>query len=53
MTTEYNVISAAQPSGLHPFPAVGTGPEEDVAVPDTFFLNANLLAGGGYRSIAA
>jgi len=55
VTTEYNVISAAQPSGLHPFPAVGTGPEEKVAVPDTFFLNANLLAGGGipqYRGLS-
>ena len=48
VTTEYNLNSAPQPSGLHPFPAVGTGPEEAVAVPDTFFLNANLLAGGGF-----
>ena len=53
-TTEYNLTSAPQPSGLHPFPAVGTGPAENVAVPDTFFLNANLLAGGGllqYRGL--
>jgi hypothetical protein len=54
VTTEYNLTSAPQPSGLHPFPAVGTGPAEAVAVPDTFFLNANLLAGGGvlqYRGL--
>ena len=50
-TTEYNVTSAPQPSGLHPFPAVGTGPQAGVAVPDTFFLNANLLAGEGSSSI--
>jgi hypothetical protein len=54
VTTEYNLASAAQPSGLHPFPAVGTGPVEAVAVPDTFFLNAHLFAGGGplqYRGL--
>lgn len=47
-TTEYNAISSATFSGLHPFPALSSaGPSEDVKVPDTFFLNANLLAGGG------
>ncbi len=49
-TTEYSVISSSTFSGLHPFPAAGTagtGPSEPVGVPDTFFLNANLLAGGG------
>jgi hypothetical protein len=54
VSTEYNLNSAPQTSGLHPFPAVGTGPAEAVAVPDTFFLNANLLAGGGllqYRGV--
>jgi len=46
-TTEYNIISAGQLSGLHPFPALATGPLAPVVVPDTFFLNANLLSGGG------
>jgi hypothetical protein len=53
-TTEYNVISAGQFSGLHPIPKSGTGPSEKIAVPETFFLNANLLAGGGipqYRGV--
>jgi len=56
VSTEYNLASARQPSGLHPFPAVGTGPAEAVAVPDSFFLNANLFAGGGplgYRGLSA
>ncbi len=47
-TTEYNIVSAGQLSGLHPLPAAGTGPTEPVVAPDTFFLNANLLAGGGF-----
>jgi hypothetical protein len=46
-TTEYNITSAEQLSGLHPLPAAGTGPTEIVKAPATFFLNANLLAGGG------
>jgi hypothetical protein len=46
-TTEYNIISSGQLSGLHPLPTPGTGPGSPVGVPDTFFLNANLLAGGG------
>ncbi len=46
-TTEYNVISAAQKSGLHPFPTVSTaGPSESIQVPATFFLNANIISGG-------
>jgi hypothetical protein len=47
VTTEYNLNSANQPSGLHPIPAPGTGPIEPIIVPDTFFINANLFAGGG------
>lgn len=50
-TVEYNIISAGQFSGLHPLPApvaAGAAPTEAVAVPDTFFLNANLLGGGGF-----
>ena len=46
-TTEYNITSANQASGLHPFPTAGTGPTTTIQVPDTFFLNANILAGGG------
>jgi hypothetical protein len=46
-TTEYNIISAGQFSGLHPLPKAGAGPPETITVPDTFFLNANVLAGGG------
>lgn len=46
-TTEYNIISAGQFSGLHPLPKPGAGPPEAITVPDTFFLNANILAGGG------
>ncbi len=46
-TTEYNVTSSDTFSGLHPFPSQSSGPSVDVKVPDTFFLNANLLAGGG------
>ena len=46
-TTEYNIGSAQQSSGLHPIPKPGTGPAQDVVASDTFFLNANLFAGGG------
>lgn len=47
-TTEFNIISADRPrSGLHPFPAITTdGPTENVKVPNSFFLNANLISGG-------
>jgi hypothetical protein len=47
-TTEYNIISADRPlSGLHPFPAITTnGPTENVKIPNSFFLNANLISGG-------
>jgi len=46
LTTEYNITSAGQLSGVHPLAKVG-GSAEAIAVPDAFFLNANLLAGGG------
>jgi hypothetical protein len=46
-TTEFNIISSAQKSGLHPFSGKPTGaPATDVEIPNTFFLNANLIAGG-------
>lgn len=48
LTTEYNVISSGQKSGLHPFNAGNqTGPTQSVMIPATFFLNSNLIAGGG------
>jgi hypothetical protein len=46
-TTEYNIGSSGDLSGLHPFAPVHNGPTKKFAVPDTFFLNANILAGGG------
>jgi len=47
VTTEVNLISARQRSGLHPFPKPSTtGPGQNVVVPATFFLNSVLLAGG-------
>src|SRR5262245_9469659 len=46
-TTQYNFSSSGTLSGLHPFPAASGGPVGPVAVPAAFFLNANLLAGGG------
>jgi hypothetical protein len=47
-TTEFNIISADRIlSGLHPFPAINTdGPTENVKIPNSFFLNANLISGG-------
>jgi hypothetical protein len=52
-TTEVNLISAGQRSGLHPL-AVSqqTGPSAAVEIPNSFFLNADLLAGGnGVRGL--
>jgi hypothetical protein len=46
-TTQYNLVSSGALSGLHPFPVAGSGPVGPIAVPATFFLNADLLAGGG------
>jgi hypothetical protein len=45
-TTEYNIISAGDVSGSHPI-GQSVASSDPIAVPDTFFLNANLLAGGG------
>ena len=47
-TTEFNIITADRPqSGLHPFPEINTdGPTENIKVPNSFFLNANLISGG-------
>lgn len=48
VTTEFNIISADRPrSGLHPFPIITTdGPTENIKIPNSFFLNANLISGG-------
>lgn len=48
VTTEVNLISSSQVSGLHPLGGdAGQGPAQPVKVPATFFLNSNLMAGGG------
>ena len=48
VTTEVNLISANQRSGLHPFPGVSTkGPDRPILVPASFFLNSHLLGSGG------
>jgi hypothetical protein len=50
-TTEFNIASARENSGFHPLAASGSTPDTDaitdVRVPETLFLNANLIAGGG------
>ena len=47
-TTEFNLISSNQEVGnLHPFSSTPTsGPFANVQIPNTFFLNANLISGG-------
>jgi len=49
VTTEFNIISAdRRTSNLHPIPEANeTGPADAFAIPSTFFLNADLIAGGG------
>jgi hypothetical protein len=45
-TTEINLESASQKSGLHPIPDPSTaGPSQSITVPDNFFLETDLLAG--------
>lgn len=47
-TTQFNLISSSQASGLHPLGSTGSAaPTQDVTVPAMFFLNSDLLAGGG------
>jgi hypothetical protein len=50
-TTEFNIISSDQRSGLHPT-LTGSGPASDIPVPDSFFLNANLIGGRELGEIA-
>jgi hypothetical protein len=47
-TTEVNLISARRKSGLHPIgEALTSGPSTEVIIPNSFFLNAALITGGG------
>ncbi|MDY6936171.1 MAG: hypothetical protein SWY16_00775 [Cyanobacteriota bacterium] len=51
-TTEVNFISSDRTSNLHPFSS--TTSQSEIAIPDSFFLNAELIAGGGaakYRGL--
>lgn len=46
-TSEFNIVSSRQLSGLHPVPVPqSSGPSQTFPVPATAFLNANLIAGG-------
>jgi hypothetical protein len=47
-TTEINLASSEQKSRLHPLPQVSAqGPDLPVVIPDSFFLNAQLIGQGG------
>jgi hypothetical protein len=47
-TTEVNFVSSDQLSGMHPMAPNEPGkPPKPVRIPNPFFLNANLIAGGG------
>lgn len=47
-TTEVNLISSGEPSGLHPLAPNEPGrPAAPVKIPNSFFLNADLIDGGG------
>lgn len=46
-TTEFNIISSEQTSRLHPFSSSTDLPTKEIQIPNSFFLNANLIAGGG------
>jgi hypothetical protein len=48
VTTEVNFVSSDQLSGMHPLAPHEPGePPGVVQIPDSFFLNTNLVAGGG------
>ncbi len=47
-TTEINLISSRNTSGIHPFGSVDDFvPELGIQIPPSFFLNSQLMAGGG------
>jgi hypothetical protein len=46
-TVEFNIVSNSQPSGMHPLTDTPqTGPNQQIAIPNSFFLAAALLGGG-------
>ena len=53
VTTEFNLISDKEQVGsLHPFSSFSTpGPFNPVTIPNSFFLNANLIGGNGISQI--
>lgn len=47
-TTEINLASAQQRSGMHPLSNLNLpGPSQEVRLPNSFFLNAGVIGGGG------
>lgn len=46
-TTEYNVVSARQKSGLHALAGSATGAGQPVNIPAVFFLNSPIIGRGG------
>ena len=46
-TTEFNIISSTTLSGAHPLGDQGGGFSSNIQIPHAFFLNANLIGGGG------
>ena len=46
-TTEFNIISSRQSSRLHPFSNATLPSISPIEIPNSFFLNAELIAGGG------
>ena len=46
-TTEFNIISSRQTSNLHPFSPSSPPTTAKIQIPNSFFLNAELIAGGG------
>ena len=47
--SEFNLISARQGSGLGPF-GTPQGPQNQIVIPASFFLNIGLISGGGSAS---
>lgn len=45
--TEFNLVSARQRSGLDPW-GNSPSPAQNILVPNSFFLNVGLIAGGGF-----
>lgn len=49
-TTEFNIISSRGTTRLHPFSTTTELPGGQITIPNSFFLNSELLAGGGSAS---